>query len=210
MKRFAAPGALVVALGWALAANAQGAAGQPTPQPIGAAAPARPSPVASAPGRFHLHRPGTDVDGDALSGNTASNVFVFRGNVVLHSDPKVDHEFNSATDSDEPITVTADEIDVDKFASTYTAKGHVHFSQGTRSGKADLAMLDERSHDLDLIGNADVLDGEQRARAAKMHYNTADKRFRGSGDVHIYEPAPTPDPNATATAAPKRKRRLPF
>jgi len=164
---------------------------------------------ATPAGRFHLHRPGTDVDGDSLTGSLASHVFVLKGNVVLHSDPKIDREMAEASESDEPLTVTADELGVDQFAFTYVAKGHVHFVQGSRSGFADLATLNEEAHTLDLVGNASVLDGEHRTTAAKMHYNTADKQFVGGGDVHIYAPAPTPNPG-TGTPAPKRKRRLPL
>ena len=179
--------------------------------PTPAASPAAsPLPNTTPPGRFNLHRPGTDIDGDSLTGNVGSNVYVFRGNVVLHSDPKVDRNFGSATESDAPLTVSADELDVDRFAMTYVAKGHVHFSQGTRSGSADLAMLNEQTRDLDLLGHADVLDGDHRARAAKLHYNGSDRQFHGAGDVRIYEPVPSPQPRASATPAGKHRRRLPF
>ncbi len=189
--------------------------------PAGAATPAAPgpagsgpSPAASAPsaipsGRFHLHRPGTDVDGDLLTGSLASHVFVLKGNVTLHSDPKIDREMAEASESDEPLTVTADEIDVDQVTFTYVAKGHMHFVQGSRSGTADLATLNEEAHTLDLVGNATVLDGDHRTTAAKMHYNTFDKQFIGAGDVRIYAPLPTPNPSASKPP-PKHKLRLPL
>ncbi len=186
------------------------AAGSPAPAVPVVPATTTPSPAATSASRFHLHRPGTDVDGDVLTGNSANGAYILRGNVVLHSDPKVDQELGSATESDEPITVTADEIDVDRFGATYVAKGHVHFVQGSRSGRADTAMLNQETQDLDLLGNADVSQGEHRARATKMHYNIADRQFHGSGDVRIYEPAPTPNPQASATPAPKHHRHLPF
>jgi len=157
-----------------------------------------------------LHRPGTDIDGDLLTGSLASDVYILKGNVTLHSDPKIDREIGEASESDDPLTVTADEIDMDKVGMTYVAKGHVHFVQGSRSGHSDLAMLDERMHTLDLVGDANVLDGDHRAAAAKMHYNMLDKQFLGAGDVRIYEPVPTPGPNASATPPPKHKRRLPL
>lgn len=175
----------------------------PVPIPTASAAGGQPA------GRFHLHRPGTDVDGDLLTGSLASHVFVLKGDVVLHSDPKIDREIAEASESDEPLSVTADEIDVDQVAFTYVAKGHVHFVQGNRSGFADLATLNEEAHTLDLVGNAVVLDGEHRTTAAKMHYNTADKQFVGGGDVRIYSPIPISSPGA-ATPPPKHKRRLPF
>jgi hypothetical protein len=182
----------------------------PGVSPLGTSpSPSTAVPSASAAGRFHLHRPGTDVDGDLLTGSLASHVFILKGNVVLHSDPKIDREMAEASESDEPLSVTADEIDVDQLAFTYVAKGHVHFVQGSRSGFADLATLNEEARTLDLVGNASVLDGEHRTTAAKMHYNTADKQFVGAGDVRIYAPAPTPNPS-TATPPPKHKRRLPL
>jgi hypothetical protein len=164
---------------------------------------------ATPAGRFHLHRPGTDVDGDLLTGSLASHVFILKGNVTLHSDPKIDREIAEASESEDPLTVTADEIDADQTALTYVAKGRVHFVQGSRSGTGDLATLNEEAHTLDLVGNANVLDGDHRTTAAKMHYNTADKRFVGAGDVRIYSPLPAPSPGA-ATPPPKHKRRLPL
>ncbi len=180
----------------------------PTPPP-GAAGPAQPE--APAPGRFHLHRPGTDVDGDLLSGNVGSEAYILKGNVTLHSDPKIDGEVAAASESMDPLTLTADEIDVDRAGLTYTAKGHVHFTQGTRSGRADLAMLDEQRHTMDLIGNANVYDGDRRTAADKLHYDMLSKGFLGAGDVRIYEPLPTPNPSAASTPVPaKRKRRIPI
>jgi hypothetical protein len=179
--------------------------GSPTSAPDDAGPQASP-----APGRFHLHRTGTDVEGDALSGSLASEVYILKGHVTMHSDPKLDREIAEASESSQPLTVTADEIDVDRIGLTYVAKGHVHFVQGSRSGRADLAMLDEQKHTLDLIGDANVYDGERRAAAAKMHYDMLGKDFLGAGDVRIYEPLPTPNPVASSTPAPKHKRRLPL
>jgi lipopolysaccharide export system protein LptA len=177
------------------------------PEPAGSGVP---SPSETPASRTHLHRPGTDVEGDVLTGSLASQVFVLKGNVTLHSDPKIDRDISAASESDDPLTVTADEIDMDKLGLSYVAKGNVHFVQGTRSGRADLAMLDEQAHTLDLIGNASILDGDRRATAAKMHYNTLDKQFRGSGDVHIYQPLPPPNPKPSGTPPGKRKRRFPL
>jgi lipopolysaccharide export system protein LptA len=139
----------------------------------------------------------------------ASDVFVLKGNVVLHSDPAVDRSIADLSQSGDRLTLTADEIDIDKAGLSYVAKGHVHFVQGLRSGQADLAQLNEETHTIDLIGNANVLEGDHRAAAEKMHYNMADKGFAGSGNVRIYEPLPTPNPNTAPTAAPKKKRRFP-
>ena len=72
-------------------------------------------------------------------------------------------------------------------------------------------MLDEQMQTIDLVGNANVFDGDRRAAAAKMHYNMVDKKFLGAGDVRIYQPVPTPNPSVSGTPPPpKRKRRLPL
>jgi lipopolysaccharide export system protein LptA len=187
-----------------------------TPPPAPAAS-APPAPAASAPApsptsasRAHLHRPGTDVESDVLTGSLASQAYILKGNVTLQSDPKIDRDIAEVSESDEPLTLTADEIDVDKNGLTYVAKGNVHFVQGDRSGGADLATLDELTHSLDLVGNANVFEGDHRAAASKMHYDTLDKQFAGSGGVRIYEPLPTPGPSASGTPPPKHRRRLPF
>jgi len=167
------------------------------------------SSAVQGPSHAHFHRPGTDVDADSFAGSLASDVFVLKGNVVLHSDPAVDRSIADLSQSGDRLTLTADEIDIDKAGLSYVAKGHVHFVQGLRSGQADLAQLNEETHTIDLIGNANVLEGDHRAAAEKMHYNMADKGFAGSGNVRIYEPLPTPNPNTAPTAAPKKKRRFP-
>jgi lipopolysaccharide export system protein LptA len=192
--------------------GALGATAPPTASPTPAAAPASDSPPPDEPaGRAHFHRPGTDVDGDSFAGSLASDVFILKGNVTLHSDPKIDRAIAEASESSDPLTLTADEIDVDRATLTYVAKGHVHFVQGTRSGDADTAMLNEGAHTIDLIGNANVVDGDRRTAADKMHYDTVDKQFAAAGDVRIYQPLPTPNPDAVASAAPKkRKHRLPL
>lgn len=188
------------------------------PRPSPAGAPAAPSPPAQpeqsaspAPGRVHLHRPGTDMDADSLVGNMNGQTYVLKGNVVLHSDPKTDTAF-AATESSDPLTLSADEMDVERKALRYVAKGHVQFTQGTRSGRADTATLDEKLHDLDLIGHAHVSDGIQQANSDRMHYNTANRKFQGTGNVKIIAPIPTATPappGTTPTPAPK-KRRVPL
>ena len=161
--------------------------------------------------RVHLHRPGTDVEADTLVGNGTRETFTLTGNVVLHSDPKVDTAF-AATQSDEPLTLTTDKLEVDRKALTYVATGHVHFTQGARSGVAETASLDERTHDIELIGHARVSDGVQRLESDRMHYNTLDRHFHGSGNVEIVAPIPTAAPGAAKpTTTPKPKKlRLPF
>lgn len=168
------------------------------------------APCAHAPRRVRICRPGTDVEGDTFVANLGGETSIIKGNVVLHSDPTVDKAF-AATESDDPLTLTADEIDLERKTLRYVAKGHVHFNQGSREGNADTATLDEQTHDADLIGHARVFDGEHETKADRMHYNTQDKQFHGFGNVRIRVPVPTPTPlppGATPTPTPK-KRRIP-
>ncbi|GAC1426755.1 MAG: hypothetical protein NVSMB5_21380 [Candidatus Velthaea sp.] len=173
------------------------------------------SPVpAAAPSstRVHLARPGTDIEADTLVGNLNAETYTVRGNVVIHSDPKVDRAV-AVTESSEPFTLSADAVDVERKALRYAAKGNVHFVQGARDGRADTALLDEKSHDLDLVGHAHVADGGQQANADRMHYNTLDKHFTGVGNIKLIAPVPTPTPGPANTATPAPKKhglKLPF
>jgi len=130
---------------------------------------------------------------------------------VLHSDPKIDKAF-AATESDEPLTLTADEIDIERKSPRFVAKGRGHFPQGKRDGNADTAILDEKTHDVDLIGHTRVFDGENETRADRMHYNTQHRKIHGIGNVRILVPVATATPlppGTTPTPAPK-KRRIPL
>lgn len=167
---------------------------------------------APAGARVHLARPGTDIEADTLIGNLNAQTYTVSGNVVIHSDPKVDRAV-ALSESTEPFTLSADAVDVERKALRYAAKGHVHFVQGAREGRADTALLDEKSHDLDLIGHAHVADGGQQADADRMHYNTLDKHFTGTGNVKLIAPVPTPPPGSAPTSTPAPKKRglkLPF
>jgi lipopolysaccharide export system protein LptA len=145
-----------------------------------------------------------------MEGNLTSERYSVRGNVVLRSDPSVDTAL-SGTESDQPLTLTADRLDVDRKTKRYLARGAVHFVQGTREGSCEKATLDDASHDLDLTGNARVSDAGQTLAAQTIHYNTQTRKFSGSGNVTILAPLPTPTPlppGYTPPPAPK-KRRLP-
>ncbi|GAC1403952.1 MAG: hypothetical protein NVSMB64_06440 [Candidatus Velthaea sp.] len=161
---------------------------------------------APAAARVHLARPGTDIEADTLVGNLNAETYTVKGNVVIRSDPKVDQAV-AFTESSEPFTLTADVVDVERKALRYAAKGNVHFVQGMRDGRADTALLDEKLHDLDLVGHAHVADGGQQANADRMHYNTIDKHFTGAGNVKIIAPVPTPTPGPPSTATPAPKKR---
>jgi hypothetical protein len=165
------------------------------------------TPCVVTPPRICVSRPGSDVEADSVTGSFLSNAFVFKGNVVLHSDPKVDKSA-AETQSDDPITLTADEVDVERETQRYVAKGKVHFTQGAREGNADTMILDEKTHDVDLIGHARVFDGEHDSKADQIHYNTKDKQFHGMKHVHIVVPIPTASPGPSPTPGGK-KRRIP-
>jgi len=181
-----------------------------TPSPSPSAIPsATPAPAPSATGaRIHLHQPGTEIDADTLVGNLASKQYTVAGHVVVHDDPKVDKKLDtSTTQSDEPIELHADRLAVDEIAKRYAAHGSITFTQGDRSGSADDATLDDRTHDLDLTGNARVAEAGRILAADTIHYNTGTKAFAGNGNVEIIAPVPTAAPG---TPAPKKKRRIPL
>jgi lipopolysaccharide transport protein LptA len=183
------------------------ASGQASPAPP-AAAPVSPLPAPVPSGeRVHLHRPGTEIDADALSGNTAKKIYTVTGNVVVHDDPKVDKNVDtSVVESDDLIELHADRITVDEVSKRYEAKGSIRFTQGPRSGSADAATLDDRAHTLDLTGSATVASEGRSLSADTIHYNTSSKQFAGTGNVEIIAPVPT---NPPGTPAPKKKRRVP-
>jgi lipopolysaccharide export system protein LptA len=177
--------------------------------PLGVLAQASPAPADAGKPRIHLHRPGTDVDADELVGNLDDEHFQLRGNVIVHSDPKVDPDA-AQTESDEPFTLDADRVDVDRKTKRYDAIGHVNYVQGDRYGKADSATLDEGTHDLDLIGHALVGEGGRKTHADRIHYNTRSRHFDVLGNVEAVSPVPTPTPyTGKPTPAPK-KRKLPL
>lgn len=192
-----------------LAVHAQSTLPTPAPSPVPSvtSSPSAEADSVAGPARVHLHRPGTDIDADTLVGNGKNETYTLTGNVVLHSDPKVDTAF-AATESNEPLTLKADTLDIDRRALTYSAMGHVHFTQGTRDGTADTATLDEKSHDIDLVGHARVTDGLQRLSSDRMHYNTLDRKVHGAGHVEIVAPIPTAAPGASKPSPPPKKKRL--
>jgi lipopolysaccharide export system protein LptA len=182
----------------ALAVLAATSAQTPAPSPA-------PSPEASGGPRVHLHRPGTDVDADRLSGNLAAKVYEVSGNVVVHDDPSTDRNPSTEqTESTLPIILHADRMSVDETTKHYEAHGRVTFEQGDRHGSADDASLDDVTHDLDLKGNARVSEGDRILSADAIHYNTKSKAFAGTGNVEIISPAPTAGPGASP--APKKKK----
>jgi len=178
----------------------------PSPSPVTPSPPpaAAPSPEPSGP-RVHLHRPGTDVDADRLVGNLAAKVYEVSGNVVVHDNPSVDRNPDTAqTESSLPIILHADRMAVDETTKRYEAQGQVTFEQGDRHGSADAATLDDLKHDLNLKGNAKVSEGDRSLSADAIHYNTVTKAFDGSGNVEIISPYPTAGPGASP--APKKKK----
>ncbi len=187
-------------------------AGIPGVAPAQSTLPA-PAPVASAtPGpepsgaRVRLDRPGSDAEAAHLYGNTGAKRYVLEGNVVVHSDPKVDPDA-AMTESDQPLTLKADRIDVDRTTLKYDAIGHVDFVQGDRFGSADTATLDDRTHELDLIGHAKMGEGERRVTADRVEYNLQSHHFRVAGHVEYVSPVPQHSPNAKGSPAPKKRKR---
>jgi lipopolysaccharide export system protein LptA len=177
----------------------------PSPSPGATATPA-PEPSGQ---RYHLHRPGTDVDADRVDGNVGARVYEVSGHVVVHDDPSIDR--NSATsqvESSLPIIVHADRMSVDETKKIYAAHGGVTFEQGDRHGSADAATLNDVTHDLDLMGSARVAEGDRSLTADAIHYNTLTKAFAGTGNVELLSPAPTAGPGASPGPKPKKKGKI--
>jgi lipopolysaccharide export system protein LptA len=161
------------------------------------------------PHRVHFFRPGTDAVGDHGRGNTMRGTATLIGNVVVHDSGNAPEAATDSYSGNGPATLTCDQLDIDSKQKIYTATGHVHFSQGTRTGTADHGTLNRGSGVLQLTGNVKLTDAEQSMTAQDLLYNLNTKDV----DVHG-APIVIKQPVATSSAAPAtpkpKKRKLPF
>ena len=164
------------------------------------------------PHRVRFYRPGTDAVGDRAQGNSKrGNVSLF-GNVVVHDSGNASEAGDAAYKGSGPATLTCDQLDVDSKARVYTATGHFHFTQGTRSGSADKASLDRTAGMLHLEGNVHVSDNGENMSGNIVDYNLNTKEVHAYGKpIEMTQPAqqqPNPAPRRTpparGTPAPKR------
>jgi lipopolysaccharide assembly outer membrane protein LptD (OstA) len=173
------------------------------------------------PHRVRFYRPGTDAVGDRAQGNSKrGNVSLF-GNVVVHDSGNANEAGSDAYKGSGPATLTCDQLDVDSKARVYTATGHFHFTQGTRSGSADKAALDRTAGMLHLEGNVHVSDNGENMSGNIVDYNLNTKEVHAFGKpIEMTQPVPqsgagprgtpparrTPAPRRTPTRAPSATR----
>src|SRR6202011_2331552 len=164
------------------------------------------------PHRVRFYRPGTDAVGDRAQGNSKRGTVSLFGNVVVHDSGNASEAGDAAYKGSGSATLTCDQLDVDSKARVYTATGHFHFTQGTRSGTADKAALDRNAGTLHLEGNVHLADNGQTMSGNIIDYNLNTK------DVHAFgkpiemtqpvqqqqPPAPRQTPPSRRTPAPRR------
>jgi lipopolysaccharide export system protein LptA len=164
----------------------------------------------SMPKRVRFFRPGTDAISDSATGNSKRGTATLVGNVVVHDSGNAPEAASDSYSGNGPATLTCDRLDVDSKQKIYTATGHVHFTQGTRTGSADHGVLNRNTGTLQLEGNVKLTDGDQTMTAQNLIYNlnTKDVDVRG-GPIVIKQPVPVSTGGGAATPKPK-KRPLPF
>ena len=114
----------------------------------------------NAPGHITLTRPGNDISSDRANGNQKRKLADLQGHVVMHDRSglltgAVAANAGAST-TNEPATLTCDELQVDGVQKTYTAIGNVHFVQGARRMTADRAIMNGITHQLRLLGRVEL------------------------------------------------------
>ena len=158
------------------------------------------------PHRVRFFRPGTDAIGDKANGNSKRGTATLIGNVVVHDNGNAPEAGEQSYSGNGPATLTCDQLEIDSRQKIYTATGHVHFTQGTRTGVAERGVLNRGNGMLQLEGAVKLADGDQTMTANTINYNlnTKDVDVRGA-PIIIKQPVPTPAPGS-ATPPPKKKR----
>jgi lipopolysaccharide assembly outer membrane protein LptD (OstA) len=160
------------------------------------------------PHRVHFLRPGTDAVGDKANGNSKRGTATLIGDVVVHDSGNATEAGDAAYHGSGPATLTCDQLDIDSKSKQYTATGHVHFAQGTRTGTADKAILNRAIGKLHLEGDVTLTDNGSTLSAGTVDYdlNTKDAEVHGSPAVMTQPVSPPPAPApATTPGKPKHK-----
>jgi lipopolysaccharide assembly outer membrane protein LptD (OstA) len=159
------------------------------------------------PHRVHFMRPGTDAVSDKASGNSKRGTATLVGNVVVHDSGNSNEAGDPAYHGSGPAALSCDQLDIDSKAKLYTATGHVHFTQGTRSGSADKAILNRGTGKLHLEGDVHLSDNGSTLSAATVDYdlNSKDAEVNGSPAVMTQPVSPPLTPAPPPTHPPKRK-----
>jgi lipopolysaccharide assembly outer membrane protein LptD (OstA) len=165
------------------------------------------------PHRVHFLRPGTDAVGDKANGNSKRGTATLIGDVVVHDSGNATEAGDAAYRGSGPATLTCDQLDIDSKAKLYTATGHVHFAQGTRTGTADKAILNRGTGKLHLEGDVKLTDNGSTLSAGTVDYdlNTKDAEVHGQPAVMTQpvSPPPTPAPAPTTSARHKPAKPAP-
>ncbi len=133
------------------------------------------------PHKVHLTRPGTDAVADSAHGNSKLGTASLIGNVVVHDSGNAPEAgATNGYSGSGPATLLCDQLEIDSKAKLYTATGHVHFTQGTRSGTADKAILNRGSGMLHLEGSVRLTDNGSTLTGDSVDYNLNTK----DADVH--------------------------
>ncbi|MBC5809876.1 MAG: hypothetical protein GIW95_03335 [Candidatus Eremiobacteraeota bacterium] len=158
--------------------------------------------------RFTASKEGTDITGDAGSGNSKRKTLSAVGHVVVHQTrPLKGSSGQTSRFTQEPSTLTCDKLDVDGATKRYAATGDVHFTQTTRDVTAERGTLDDNTHVLHMEGHVHIRNGEQLADADNIDYNTLTEEVQMSGNVLIRQPLETPPPGTPGPRATPKKNR---
>jgi len=160
------------------------------------------------PHRVHFVRPGTDAVGDKANGNSKRGTVTLIGDVVVHDSGNATEAGDPAYRGSGPATLSCDQLDIDSKAKLYTATGHVHFAQGTRSGTADKAILNRGTGKLHLEGDVKLTDNGSTLSAGTVDYdlNTKDAEVHGSPAVMTQPVSPPPVPATSPPAKPPKRK----
>jgi lipopolysaccharide export system protein LptA len=159
------------------------------------------------PHHVKFYRPGTDAVSDKATGNSKRGTATLIGNVVVHDSGNAPEASTESYHGNGPATLTCDRLEIDTKQKIYTATGHVHFSQGARTGTADRGQLNRGTGVLHLEGNVKLTEGDQSMAAQDLVYNlnTRDVDVHGA-PIIIKQPVPSPTPGAPATPKPKKRK----
>ena len=168
------------------------------------------------PHRVRFFRPGTDAVSDSASGNSKAGTVTLIGSVVVHDSGNATEASDAAYHGSGPATLTCDKLDIDTRARTYTATGHVHFAQGTRTGTSDNAVLNRANGMLHLEGSVHLSDNGSTISTDVLDYNlnTKDVEVHGNGTTMTFPqnrvappapPARPSSPRGRPSAKPKPK-----
>jgi lipopolysaccharide export system protein LptA len=159
------------------------------------------------PNEVRVTRGGSDARGDRAHGNSKAGIFVLEGNVVLHDNGEAPEGRQVGPEYTGPATLTCDTLTIDSKGKNYDAVGNVHFVQGSRTGVAHHATLNDVTHQLHMDGDVLLVDGQTTFRAEVVDYNLQTKDVKSSGaPIVIREPIQSPSPGPPPSPRPTRRR----